>query len=544
MKPFPCLILPILAVGVFGSLKRDLSGNLKTSDSDTDEALQDWPRIVDTLAGTRGPKYPLIVNLNESVAADCLYSLGKLEVAAFHLMINNPNLTVDEMTIILNENIGPSETINGKPFRHPRVRIWYMEILGEKRSGLQQSGENTDSFLRQNVDILTNENGVMYLSLSPEAWDRFVYNSLIQLIVRTPPRCQYDIRAIISPAKSPREFQHVPFIIRAFVHKLYLKGSVINPFKKNRFRDVIDQFDSTSEVLDVILDYYNSIRTLFVIDMDVYARFVRCNKSQNMQTVADEWNSVFNEAHPPLFNSLYTPERVSFWCEFVQKRLFDGSGKLFGRLIRYKADGQMKEIEAIEFVSEEGTFDVLTWLSETTLIPAKITVDDVIFAWENRASLYEAPVIISPPVGQASQAPFNVAGFDSTHDLPLGKELSIPDFDSFAISPNRKRKILTHIFVGTHLNVYEYERVYEEYFRKVRQLPPRIVHELQLVNARRISTTAVAIVDKFKAHSPSEYSHITPEQVWWFYRVFLQRCTASYGNRSAAMERDARPAWP
>jgi hypothetical protein len=396
----PIVLFLSQALCVFGGTKRDWreekASNLEFGHaaSNKTNVMEEWARGIDKLAGIAGPKFPLIETLNKPIA-DRFFTLGKCEVAAFDLIVNNSNLTNIEMTTILNEKISPSETVDGRFFHLYRVAVWREMILsGRFPPALGQTEENTDSmmetFLRENIEILTNENGVMYLNLSPKAWDILIYGSLIHWpFPRTPTRLENGIGGpvMVSPAKSPREFQHVPFIIKACVHRKFFKNGEIRGLNERRLKRFVAYFDSTSDLVDVILDYINSIRTLFVMDMEVYERFYkpqgsRC-KTDNMQRLADEWNSIFNGTHPPLFNSLYTPERVSLWCDYHPNLVLESVVKR--TTLVYTVGGETKKIDLLHLDPSSGFLsDFLASLSETTFIPEDITADDVILAWQNR----------------------------------------------------------------------------------------------------------------------------------------------------------------
>ena len=568
MFPPIVFLLFFQAICVFGGTKRDWRGEEKASNlgfghvaSNQTDVLEEWARGIDTLAGIAGPKFPMIESLNKPIA-DLFYTLGKFEVAAFDLIVNYSNLTVDERTAILNEKISPSETVDGRSFHPIRVALWCGKILsGRFLPALEQTEENTDSmietFLRENIEILTNENGVMYLNLSPKAWDTLIYTSLIHSsFPRTPTRLENRIGGpeIVSPAKSPREFRHILFIIRAFVHSKFFKKGEILGINERRIKQFVGYFDSKSDLVDVIVDYIDSIRTLFIMDMEVYESFYRLSgsrcKTDNMQRLADEWNSIFNETHPPLFNSLYTPERVSFWCTYVTK-LFLGIERLVKRTLVYTVGGETKKMDWLQLDPSTGVLsEFLASLSETTLIPRDITADDVIVAWQNRVESpsYDGaatPTIISSAVGDgnsvndgASYTPPMImprahargVAFDPNHKLPLGKKRASPDFRS--IPPHTRTRIAHEILKDRNY----YNPVtgdagsFANFLKSIRQMPRAIVQELHHVNLRRISTTAVEIVEKLKAFSPTEFSHITPEQVFWFYRVFLEHSVEEFST--------------
>jgi len=399
MVAFASLVFSLQALGVFGSLKRDSSGEIKGAVTTSDgggNPMDEWARAIDILAGIPGPKYPLISSDLDEPIADQLLSLGKLEVAAFNLMTTHSNRSVNEMLTLLNEQMSPLETIDGSPFEIKRVAIWYSIIFGEKPHLFKQSettaANTVQLFLHQNVEIRTNDRGVVYLDLSPTAWDLLVYRSLVRWIRRVPPRFQPGSTRPIRPAKHPNDFRHIPFIVREYIHRVFDKDDPLNFRLKYR----ITRLDLSSELVDIMFDYYFAIRSLLVMDTAVFEKFFseeesrrRCGSDEGIQRLADEFNGLFDERNPPTFRLLYTAARVSFWCKNILG-WFGGNISEFQKSFvithgRRVFNGTMHTSMSIS--SRLVIDNLLTMLrSDATVIPTHINADNVLLAWENRSS--------------------------------------------------------------------------------------------------------------------------------------------------------------
>ena len=400
MNALICLILSILAVGVFGSRKRDLYGNRRSYSSSeenrADIPTRDWERAINTLAGTHGPKYRLIGGLDTRIS-NRLLNLGKLEVVAFEFITSNPNRTIFETAILLNEQISRLHTIDGEPIRADRISFWHSLI---HRISIRSGDKETlEQFLQTYVEIVGNDRGILYLNLSPRAWDQLVYPFLLQFIPRVPPRFRYGSVHRVEPARNPREFTHLPFTVREYVLDNFFgaennsEGAMTDQVKHH-----IAKFDSSSKLLDEMLRYYHSIRALLVMDFNVFQRFfagqeyLRCGSDEEIQRLADEWNTLFNQTNPPVLNSLYTVERVSFWCKDVLA-WYHGEISDFQNAFKPSIGSPVSSWERnthMSLASSMVTENLFNMLGHQQGIRASnINVDDVLLAWEQRPFIHE-----------------------------------------------------------------------------------------------------------------------------------------------------------
>ena len=515
--------LSLFLVLVTGSgVKRTASGLSKNETRTTQmdfisgsyNPAKKWETGLNRLAASPGSKYAQLVEDPERGIYQYWRTLGQLEIEAFEYIMNHRTVRRGTMVELLNENIPPARTVDGMPFTFARVAIWYQFVLHTHEIELLngEKVESLDDFIHTHASVVRNERGIDLVQLSPFAWDNIVYPRLLRMGPRTfisAPWRGERAHNRTTLLKNPHDFTHIPYIIREYVHRNFFVSH------DHRLSSYI-QFDSRGELLSTVFEYYGAIAERVSLDAVVFEKFfhegdyLRCD---SIPQLASEWNALFNETNRPVFNSPYTVERVSFWCAEARIMSKENLALLESNMeLQRRGSNGGAYWRLGKKTLEKSVFPAL---QETVFLPSTISYDDVLIAWNNRHSYQPAVFAFYSPRTMI------LTGYNRRHELPLGDEARIVGV-SVTVPENLQRQILDDM-IHDRSNVYpETAKSFVDSLLSYRSLERTVVDELAIINQRMIITDATSIVEKLRAYS-SEFNHITPRHVFYFYKLLMGR---------------------
>ena len=240
---------------------------------------------------------------------DFVLSLGRLEVEAFGIIVSNPTAVATELVPLLNERIPLNRRISERPFEQFRVTIWAESILRIQSPRITQ-------WIATNTQIQTTKNGIDYLQLSNTALDKILFFLLIRK--NHPPKLPPPV---MPQVQYPRRICDMKFslppLAKEYVHQ-HLRS--MDRTDNSNLLQPLAPFDADSVLFRNLREYLLTVYSHAFLDAAAISILCEYHaSSMTVEALVEKINSQFNEANPPAFNLLYTPERL--WV-FLRLRNF------------------------------------------------------------------------------------------------------------------------------------------------------------------------------------------------------------------------------